>query len=109
MSRAGFQFPVARVHRFSWKGHYADRIGSGARVYLAAALEYITVEILQLAGNAARENKKHRITPSQLRLAVCNDEELNKLMSGVTITQGGMLPNIQTALVPKRNEKGQKK
>ena len=24
-----------------------------------------------------------------------NDEELNKLMAGVTIAQGGVLPNIQ--------------
>ena len=101
-SRAGLQFPVGRVHRFLGKGHYADRIGSGAPVYLAAVLEYLSAEILELAGNAARDNKKHRIIPSYHQLAVRNVEELNKLLSGVTIAQGGVLPNIQTALLPKK-------
>ena len=100
---------VGRVHRFLRKGHYADRIGSDALVYLAAVLEYLSAEILELAGNAARDNKKHRIIPRHLQLAVRNDEELNKLLSGVTIAQGGVLPNIQTALLPKKNEKEQKK
>ena len=44
--RAGLQFPVGRVHRFLRKGHYANRIGSGAPVYLAAVLEYLSAEIL---------------------------------------------------------------
>merc|ERR1711934_843033 len=50
------------------------------------------------AGNAARDNKKSRIIPRHLQLAIRNDEELNKLMSGVTIAQGGVLPNIQAVL-----------
>uniref|UniRef100_A0A3Q3ELS8 Histone H2A n=1 Tax=Labrus bergylta TaxID=56723 RepID=A0A3Q3ELS8_9LABR len=75
-SRAGLQFPVVRV-------------GAGAPVYLAAVLEYLTAEILELAGNAARDNKKTRIIPRHLQLAVRNDEELNKLLGGVTIAQGG--------------------
>ena len=107
--RAGLQFPVGRVHRFLRKGHYADRIGSGAPVYLAAVLEYLSAEILELAGNAARDNKKARIVPRHLQLAVRNDEELNKLLSGVTIAQGGVLPNIQAVLLPKKNEKQAKK
>lgn len=108
-TRAGLQFPVGRVHRFLRKGHYANRIGSGAPVYLAAVLEYLSAEILELAGNAARDNKKHRIIPRHLQLAVRNDEELNKLLSGVTIASGGVLPNIQASLLPKKNEKAQKK
>ena len=56
-SRAGLQFPVGRVHRFLRKGNYAKRVGAGAPVYLAAVLEYLTAEILELAGNAARDNK----------------------------------------------------
>ncbi|XP_053271381.1 histone H3 [Pleuronectes platessa] len=60
-SRAGLQFPVGRVHRLLRKGNYAHRVGAGAPVYLAAVLEYLTAEILELAGNAARDNKKSRI------------------------------------------------
>ncbi|XP_066292546.1 late histone H2A.3, gonadal-like [Branchiostoma lanceolatum] len=101
-SRAGLQFPVGRVHRFLRKGNYANRVGAGAPVYMAAVLEYLTAEILELAGNAARDNKKTRIIPRHLQLAVRNDEELNRLMGGVTIAQGGVLPNIHSVLLPKK-------
>ncbi|XP_059375736.1 histone H2AX-like [Carassius carassius] len=104
-SRAGLQFPVGRVHRLLRKGNYAERVGAGAPVYLAAVLEYLTAEILELAGNAARDNKKTRIIPRHLQLAVRNDEELNKLLGRVTIAQGGVLPNIQAVLLPKKTEK----
>jgi histone H2A len=59
-SRAGLQFPVGRMHRLLRKGKYANRIGTGSAVYVAAVLEYLTAEILELAGNAARDNKKIR-------------------------------------------------
>jgi histone H2A len=104
-SKAGLQFPVGRMGRFLKKGKYATRVGAGAPVYLAAILEYLTAEILELAGNAARDNKKSRIIPRHIQLAVRNDEELNKLFGGVTIAQGGVLPNIHSVLVPKSSTK----
>ncbi|XP_043542616.1 histone H2A type 1-like, partial [Chiloscyllium plagiosum] len=82
-SRAGLQFPVGRVHRLLRKGNYAERVGARTPVYLAAVLEHLTAENLQLA--------------------VRNDEELNKLLGGVTIAQGGVLPNIQAVLLPKKS------
>eukprot|EP00597_Dinobryon_sp_UTEXLB2267_P000996 CAMPEP_0170065664 /NCGR_PEP_ID=MMETSP0019_2-20121128/5661_1 /TAXON_ID=98059 /ORGANISM="Dinobryon sp., Strain UTEXLB2267" /LENGTH=173 /DNA_ID=CAMNT_0010272579 /DNA_START=48 /DNA_END=569 /DNA_ORIENTATION=+ len=99
--KAGLQFPVGRISRFLKKGKYATRVGAGAPVYLASILEYLTAEILELAGNAARDNKKTRIVPRHIQLAVRNDEELNKLFGGVTIAQGGVLPNIHSVLIPK--------
>ena len=102
-ARAGLQFPVGRLHRLLKKGNYAERVGAGAPVYLAAVLEYLTAEILELAGNAARDNKKSRIIPRHLQLAIRNDEELNKLLSGVTIAQGGVMPNIVPSLLPKKS------
>eukprot|EP01035_Chromulina_nebulosa_P019466 gene19466-25348_t len=104
-SKAGLQFPVGRIGRFLKKGKYAARVGGGAPVYLAAILEYLTAEILELAGNAARDNKKTRIIPRHIQLAVRNDEELNKLFGGVTIAQGGVLPNIHSVLIPKTTTK----
>ena len=103
-SKAGLQFPVGRIGRFLKKGRYAARVGAGAPVYMAAVLEYLCAEILELAGNAARDNKKTRIIPRHLQLAVRNDEELNKLLGKVTIAQGGVLPNIHTVLLPKKTE-----
>jgi len=102
-SKAGLQFPVGRIHRYL-KGS-APRIGAGAPVYLAAVLEYLCAEILELAGNAARDNKKSRITPRHVQLAIRNDEELNKLLGSVTIASGGVLPNIHTVLLTKTTAK----
>ena len=102
-SKAGLQFPVTRIRRYLKKGNYGHPRGMGGSIYLAAVLEYLTAEILELAGNAARDNKKARIIPRHLLLAVKNDEELNGLLKHVTISQGGVLPNIQSVLLPKRS------
>ncbi|CAH8383982.1 unnamed protein product [Eruca vesicaria subsp. sativa] len=99
-SKAGLAFPVGRIARFLRTGKYAERIGSGAPVYLAAVLEYLAAEVLELAGNAARHNKKTRIVPRHIKLAVGNDEELSKLLGSVTISNGGILPLIHRALFP---------
>ena len=102
-AKAGLQFPVGRVARFLRNQKVASRIGAGAPVYLAAVLEYLAAELLELAGNAARDNKKHRIVPRHVQLAVRNDEELNKLLGNVTIASGGVLPNINASLLPKKS------
>ncbi|XP_030486078.2 histone H2AX [Cannabis sativa] len=105
-SKAGLQFPVGRIARFLKKGRYAQRVGSGSPVYLSAVLEYLAAELLELAGNAARDNKKSRIIPRHIQLAVRNDEELSKLLGAVTIANGGVLPNIHQTLLPKKVGKG---
>lgn len=105
-SKAGLQFPVGRIARYLRQGKFAKRMGAGAPVYLAAVLEYLCAEVLELAGNAARDNKKTRIVPRHITLAVKNDEELNKLLGNVTIASGGVLPNIHSVLLPKKTTTG---
>ena len=107
-SKAGLQFPVGRIARYLKQGKYSERVGAGAPVYLAAVLEYLAAEVLELAGNAAKDNKKTRIIPRHIQLAVRNDEELNKLMANATIASGGVIPNIHVNLIPKK-EKGDDK
>merc|ERR1712110_1368564 len=100
-ARAGLQFPVGRIARYLKTNRAASRVGAGAPVYLAAVLEYLAAEVLELAGNAAKDSKKSRDVPRHIQLAIRNDEELAKLMKDVTIASGGVLPHIHVSLLKK--------
>ena len=109
-SRAGLQFPVGRIARYLRKGNYSHRVGSATPVFMAAVLEYIVAEVLELSGNAAKDNQRQRITPRHIQLAVRNDDELNRFFGNAIIAQGGVLPNIHPVLLPaKKKKKGGKK
>ena len=60
---------------------------------------------MDVGEDAARDNKKSRIVPRHITLAVRNDEELNKFLGGVTVASGGVLPNIHSVLLPKKSKK----
>ena len=102
--RAGLHFPVGWIHRILRKGPYASRIGSFAPVYLAAVLEYLTAEVLELAGIMARDFGRNKILPRHVLLAVKNDTELDRLLKGVVMEGGGVLPNINPVLTIKEEE-----
>jgi histone H2A len=108
-SRAGLQFPVGRLARYLKQGGYAKRISGSAPVYMAAVLEYIVAEVLELAGNAAKDNKRLRIVPRHIQLAVRNDDELNQFFGNAVIAAGGVLPNIHPVLLPAKKGKGKGK
>jgi hypothetical protein len=65
---------------------------------------HFSAEILELAGNAARDNKKARVTPRHILLAIANDEELNRVKIVPYVTtwsiyflymDGVYFPNLQ--------------
>lgn len=97
-SRAGLSFPVGRVRRLLRESAKC-RIGQGASIYLAAVLEYLSAEILELSGNAARDLQLKRIIPRHITLAVRGDEELDILFNSAVIYQGGVIPHIHSLLI----------
>ena len=104
-TRAGLIFPVGRMCRKLKQGRFSTRVGRGGGVFMAAALEYLTMEIIDLAGQCADEHKKKTIQPRHIQLAVRNDEELNKLLAAAQLSQGGVRPNVEAALFPRKEKK----
>jgi len=96
---AGLQFPVGRVERLMREQRIAKRVGGDAPVFMAAVLEYVAAELLELAGNAAKDHKMQRIKPRHILLAVRADEELKDIFSG-NFACAGVAPHIQKALLP---------
>ena len=81
---------------------YAERVSGQAGVYMAAALEYVASEMLEIAGAVCQDEGKHLITPKHLNLGLRSDEEFSKLISSVMISQGGTKVFVHEALQKKK-------
>lgn len=106
--RAGLIFPVGRILRIMKSGRLAERVSDKSAVAIAAVLEYLSAEIIELAGDQAKEErsmKKYMIKPRHITLAIRGDEELNEVVGGhVIIPMGGVIPHIE----PEVDMKGKK-
>lgn len=92
-ARAGLTFPVGRIARMLKQGRYSERVGVGAPVYLAAVLEYLVAEILEISYLMVTKHKKTRIIPRYIFLGMKEDKDLSELFSNSIITCGGVKPN----------------
>ena len=106
--KAGLEFNVARVTRYLKRANKGLRVRKISGVYLGAVLEYCTAEVLELAGNSAKDRKKKTIVPKDILIATKNDEELNQLLSNVVIPSSGAVPNIHKSLLPTKAKKSTK-
>lgn len=85
-ARAGLTFPVARIHRHIKSTMQGLRVANGSAVFMAATLEYLAAELLEIAGNEAKRQKKQRISPQILRSSLKFDDQLDELLKHATIS-----------------------
>ena len=91
-AKAGLSFPVGRIARMLKHGRYSERVGLGAPVFLAAVLEYLVAELLEVSVMVVKENKKNRIIPRYIFLGLKEDDEFNRLFQHTLITASGVKP-----------------
>ena len=103
--RAGLHLPVSRADRMLRQTCKVARVTSTAAVYLTGVVEYLVAETIELAGNIAADNKRKRIVPRHIHLAVRSDTELSNVFKNAIIPQSGVIPLIHTALLPRHKHK----
>ena len=97
--RSGLTFAPSRCNRYLREGRYSQRMGASAGVYLAGVLQYLTEEVLELAGKTCLQHKKKTISPQHINLALRSDEELSKMLFMSQISEGGQLSQIHGSLL----------
>ena len=85
-TRAGVVFPTGRLNRLLREGRFSPKQGKLAGVFMAGALEYLTNEVLDIAGELCMKGNKKIIMPKHINLAFKSDMELIKLMHKGIIT-----------------------
>ncbi|XP_045327748.1 histone H2A-Bbd type 1-like isoform X2 [Leopardus geoffroyi] len=93
--RAELQFPVSRVERLLREGRYARRLSTSTPVFLTAVLEYLTANILELAGKEALDSHKMRITPEHVQRALGSNQHLRGLLENTTSPRVDGMPRVR--------------
>ena len=99
-SKARLNFPVGRINSRLRRAGYSKRVSASAPVFLAAILEYIASEMLELSHDEALARDKRRVYPCDIFTVIRSDNELNKLFDGSAIPYGGTSPGIRAVLLP---------
>ena len=99
--KSGLVFPAGRIGSMLRKGRYSRRVSKGAAVFLAATLEFLTQELLELSSKTVPTGAK-RITPRAITLAVRHDADLGSLLNNVTISRGGVAASTVSKVEKKK-------
>lgn len=101
--QAGLQFPPSRVARFMEQITQVRHIAFAATLFMTAFLEHMVAEITELAGNQARDKKKQTITANHIHIAICHDQELDKLFKNSIIPDSTTCHiGVRPELLPKK-------
>ena len=78
--KAGGSHSVSRVETLI-RTYWSGRLSELSSVYLAGVLDFMTNELIDMAGRNAKKNKRQRITLKDMREIISDDPELRKIMS----------------------------
>ena len=96
--KAGLTFPVARINRFMKGNSGTKRIGGSAPVYMTAVIEYVTAELMELAGNNTKKAGRKTVAPDDLTTALRGDADLAKVFAGHGIFVGDRINKISETI-----------
>ena len=106
-NKANILFSPSLIHKFLRQfGYIKIMVSVNASVYLAAVLEYLTFEVLDLANMLCIENKRIRLTIRDLELSIRSDTELDNLFVklNINLLGGGVVPFIHSSLLNKQSK-----
>jgi histone H3/H4 len=107
-TQAGLIFSVSLCEKFLRTfGTSGLNVSKSSSIALTAVLEYITSEILDLASNVAKDNKKVIIIVRHIYLVIFNDLELTQLANELKVEflEGGVVPNIRPEFLPSKEKR----
>ena len=94
-AQKGTKFSAGRIATYCKNGRYAERIGAGAPIFVAGVMEYLVFEILELAAAEAKKDKKQRINPQHIMMAIKHDDELAKYFGNGDFVNAGFVPKVK--------------
>lgn len=110
--KAEIIFPPSIMEKFLRRfGHSKSYLTENAPVFLAAVIEYIAVEILNVSSLQAQESSKSRITVRHMELGIRNDPDFSRLFERLNLKflGSGFTPGIHKELLVKKKIKKKSK
>ena len=80
--------------------------------YVSLSLDnelYSVAEVLELAGNKCKDNKRTSIQPRHIMMGIRGDDELSILCQNIIIPHAGVLPNVHPIFMTGKKRKAKKK